>query len=271
MIRKKIKFFRGESQGSPFCFRKKQNAFSLLEVIMVIALIAVTYALVLPDLTMLESTAVSNKLHRLASDIRSAYDLAVLANKPHRLVFDPIKGDYWIEFTDQENFLLDMKDGGEDLSAEEEQDRREAFEEGFVEYEDIANQEVSVDKFDEPVVFTSPLVMAKNRLMPATWTKVSSSEWKGRSLGPELIIQSMQAEHHASLQQFDQNAENTRFFLYFFPSGYVEKSFFHIYYRTAEDYPDEERVPYTLTTDPYKGVADYQTGRIEVNLADDEA
>ena len=70
-----------------YCFKAKQRAITLLEIMITIALIAGFYALLLPSLS-LTSSQVSDSLSLLSQDIRGAFDTAVLDGKVHRLVFD---------------------------------------------------------------------------------------------------------------------------------------------------------------------------------------
>ena len=98
-----------------------QPGFTLLEILLVIALIAVMYSAGAPLLSNL-TAEIETRFGTLSSDIRSAYDLSVLSGKPYRMVFDFDKGEYWLEETDQRNFFLGDRKLDRDLTEREEKD-----------------------------------------------------------------------------------------------------------------------------------------------------
>src|SRR3989338_11534668 len=65
--------------------RTYTKGFTLLELLIVLALIGFVYAVAMPSLTMRTGTQVANALGRLGDDIRSVFDLAILTNMPHRM------------------------------------------------------------------------------------------------------------------------------------------------------------------------------------------
>ena len=58
-----------------------ERGFTLLEIIIVVALIAGVYTFALPQFRIFSGLEVSSTLNRLAVDIRSAWDVAVLTGK----------------------------------------------------------------------------------------------------------------------------------------------------------------------------------------------
>ena len=105
-------------------FRKyiKENleaGFSLIEIILVIAIMGMIYAVALPNLGIISQTESAQKISDLNGDIRAAFDMAVLNGKPYRLAFHFPSGDYWLETTDREHFFLGDAKLERDLSPEE--------------------------------------------------------------------------------------------------------------------------------------------------------
>ena len=231
---------------------------------------ATVYLVAIPNLGLTSTSAVASKLGTLRSDIRGAFDMAVLHRRPYRLVFMLVSGDYWLETTDAEYFKMGDYDRGRDLTEIEEKERLEEFEAQFEEYIDLAGSEINDADNERVIGPQSPLVMAKERLMPAKWVKVSDAEWKKRSLGPELIIQDILTEHHDEKFTFEDLGEEARAILYFLPQGYVERMVMHIAYRGAElTEIDRDEPPYTLTTRPYVGLSDVVVGYEDVGLYED--
>lgn len=243
---------------------------TLIEIIIVISLMAIIYTVALPNFKARSSAEASTKLGQLASDVRGAFDMAVLYRKPHRLVFDFPTGDYWLETTDRAEFYLGDGKLDRDPTSEEEKEAQEAFNEQFKEYEDLAGKEIS-DPDNERVIHpSSPVVQAKDKLKPVKWTKVETREWGKRTIGPYLAFQDIQAEHHRDKQAFAQLGENGQAHLYFFPAGYVERFVAHVAPRKNDHEIDEAATPYTVTTQPYAGTAEVVSGYQDINVAEYE-
>lgn len=234
---------------------------------LVIALIAFVYAVALPNFTFQSSSEVANQLGRFSSGIRSAYDLSVLSGKAHRLVIRLYTGEYWLEATDEKNFKLGSRLLAYDLTPEMEAERQQEFEDRFTEYVDLAGEVIIDDETDEEIPHVSPVLNAKDRLKGASWYKVDSLDWKSRSIGNQLMFTSVQTTHHETPVTVDEHGNKVIAMIYFFPQGKTEKSIIQIYYRLGSGYePDQTREPYTLTIDPYLGVADITNGASDVNV-----
>lgn len=242
------------------------SGFSLLEIIIVVSLIAMAYAIAAPNLGVNTEAEIANKLGRLNSDVRTAYDLTVLSGKPHRIVFSLISGDYWLESTERRDFTVRLANDEKAYSEDEEVYRQEEFEDRFKEYEELAGEAFKDPKTDENIPPVSPVLKAKDKLAPARWHKVSNLEWKDRSLGEELIIRDFRAEHHRAAISLENADEETVAHLYFFPSGYVERAVAHIYNRAGADEPDLEQKPYTFMTHPHRGESSVLVGHEELDV-----
>ncbi len=249
--------------------RHRESGFSLIEVIIVVALIAFVYTVAIPQFSMRSGAETANKLNQLASDIRSAFDQAVLTRKPYRIVFELTSGDYWLEEASSENFYLGSEKADRDLTESEEKEADIAFDTKMQEYQDLAGAAVNDPENDKEIPPTSPILMAKNALKRPKWTPLENMEWGRRSLAPTLIIQDMQAEHHGGKQTMADLGPEGRAMIYFFPSGYVQKTVLHLAYRKGDTEIDDSQQPYTMTTVPNEGVAETIAGYVEVNVHDD--
>lgn len=246
-----------------------QSAFSLIEIIIVVALIAFVYTVALPQLNQRTGAETANKLNQLASDVRNAYDVSVLNGKPYRLVFMMAAGDYWLEESDRNDVYIGNDKLDRDPTEAEEKDEDVAFDTKFQEYVDLAGQVIVDQDNDKEIPPDSPVVEAKERLRKAKWTRVENLEWSTRTLGPNLMITDMQSEHHGHKQDFSELGAEARAMVYFFPSGYVQRAVIHIAYKKDEMVPDETQEPYTVTTDPYEGTAKIISGNVEVDVHQD--
>ncbi|SME95485.1 prepilin-type N-terminal cleavage/methylation domain-containing protein [Pseudobacteriovorax antillogorgiicola] len=243
--------------------------FSLIEVILVIAVVGSVFVMVLPNLGVIGTTEAAGKLSTLSGDIRSAFDLAVLNRKPYRMVFEFNSGDYYLETTDRTDFKIMPESLERELTEDDLRQREEEFNELYEEYKELAGKEVEDEEGETMIPPTSPVLKAFDQLKPPKWTRVNDIEWIGRSLGPYYAIQDMQTEHHARLIRLQEYEDQAVAYLYFFPHGYVERAVIHIGAKLDDYEIDPEEIPYTVTTRPYEGLADVQSGYIEVNIFED--
>ena len=258
-------YLRGKS-FSNFNSASHQAAFTLIEIIIVIALIAGAYTLVVPNLNLQTDTVINNSLGRLTSDVRSAYDLTVLSGKPHRMVFELRSGKYWLEYTDFPNFTLGYPGSERDLTKDEWEEVKAEFEIQFEKYTEISGEAVKDPETDKEIPAVSPVLQAKDKLLGPQWSKVKALEWQNRQLNELLIIKAVKAEHHTEPVDITMSSDNPRAYIYLLPTGYIEKSVIHIYYRGSGDEVDEDQEPYSITTKPHLGVAEIETGLKEVDF-----
>lgn len=246
----------------------EQAGFSLLEIIIVIALMAGLYAIGLPAFESITGKVTIDKLNRFTADVRNAYDRAILTKKNHRFVIEHASGKYWLEVTERKDIFVGRGEVERDPSDFETSRAEEEFAAKMTEYEDLAGEIVNDLDDDREIKPSSPLLKAKDRLASPTWSKVDTPEWGNpRSFGTEMIIMDMQSEHHAIKQSFQDEGLDLRSYIYVFP-GRIQKAVLHIGFREGENGIDSEREPYTMTIDPEMGIAEYVSGYVEVDVLD---
>ncbi len=248
--------------------RQSQLGVTLIEVILVLSLMAFMLVIMAPNIHMSESNEVTAKLGKLSSDIRAAYDSAVLSGQTHRLGFDLGKGVYWLEVTEAKNVRLGVSELERELTPEEEAERAEKFEREFERYEDLAEKPVSDPDTGKDIVVESPVTNAKDALMGPKWKEVSSGEWGIRELGDHLMIKALKAYHHQKPISLDDSGDKAIAYIYVFPSGYIEPFYIHIGYRNKDGSFNDQKSPYTITANSYEGYAEVKDGFEEVALAD---
>ena len=240
-----------------------ERGFTLLEIIIVVALIAGVYTFALPQFRIFSGLEVSSTLNRLAVDIRSAWDVAVLTGKVHRMVFEVGGGDYWLEVADRNDVFMSVEGLDRDLNKEEEEEARLAFEENFKNYEDMMGNPLFDPDEEKEIIPITPLTASKERLQRTQWTMVKNLEWQKRTLLPMLSVQAMQAEHHVRKQSSEDGEGTVQAFLYFFPDGYVEAAVIQLAVMQDETTVDRSVPPYTVRTNSYEGTAEVISGREE--------
>ena len=249
--------------------RKGQSGFSLIEVIVVIALIAFVYAVAIPQFNLRTGAEVSTKMSQLAGDVRGAYDLAVLTGKAYRIVFKFNSGDYWLEESDRSDFQLPADKIDREMSESEEKDEHTAFDARFQQFTELAGPSVADPKGDKEIPPASPLLSAKSRLRLPSWSRVEGTEWGSRSIGPYLMIKDMQCEHHGHKLDLGELGADAHAMLYFFPKGYVERAVIHVAFKKSDMVIDESQEPYTIVTNPFEGTAEVLPGYRDIDVHQD--
>jgi len=256
--------FSSQNKANP---KDNNSGMTLIEIMIVMAIIAVTLVVVAPQLSVQTGTDAATKLSRLQADIKAAYDLALLNRQTFRFVFEFESGDYHLEIADRSNVILSDEKLNCDPSQEQEKDALGAFEQQFKEFKEIAGEGVHHPDGDKKIPETSPVLKAEDKLAPPKWEPISDMELGGtRSLGPNLFIYEMQAEHHANKQMVAELPEKARGFLYVFPDGRVENGYLKIAYKKGEKEIDETQVPYVLKIDSFTGTTTLISGNDEVQL-----
>ena len=244
---------------------KSQNTdsgFTLIEIIVVLALIGAIFGALAPNFSIIPSTRASITLGRLASDVRNAFDVTVLSGKTHRMVFELKSGKYWLEVAGAENFKIDTEKLRYDPSVEDEEEKQATFDELFKKYEDLAGESIFDPETESQIKPESPVLKAKDKLRPTKWTEVDYQEWGVRDLLPTFIISEILVEHLDEVQRIENVPDNARVMLYFFPQGFVERAQLKIAFLNSDEQIDTTKDPYIITTEPYMGTIDV-TGSIE--------
>lgn len=233
---------------------------------------AFMFVVVMPNMSLRTTAEADSNVNKLAADVRAVFDTAVLLGKPHRMVFNLMSGEYWVEASDRSDFFMGNEKSPRDLTEEEERDEIEGFDQVFKEYEDLAGEAIADSGDDKEIPASSPVILAKEKLRKPKWHRVTSLEWRNRSVGPVLIFKGIQAEHHSGIQSFVELGDRARAMIYFFPSGYAEKAVLYLSFRKGDFDFDEKIAPYRLVVDSYTGTAEVSSSTEEVDInADDRS
>jgi prepilin-type N-terminal cleavage/methylation domain-containing protein len=84
---------------------RRDAAFTLIEIMIVIGLIGLVMTLALPGIGLALKENLNNASRELATLIRAAHDESVLKGAVYRVVFDIDKGQYWVEVGDRDYLL----------------------------------------------------------------------------------------------------------------------------------------------------------------------
>jgi prepilin-type N-terminal cleavage/methylation domain-containing protein len=99
---------------------KPKNGFSLIEILVTLAIIAFVSALVIPNTTSVFRASLDSFARKSVNQFREARDYAILMNRVVKIQFDLDKQTYWVEDAPA-NFLLPKKRERDDDELSEEE------------------------------------------------------------------------------------------------------------------------------------------------------
>lgn len=91
---------------------KKDRGFSLIEMLVVVAILAVITMTALPSISSYFKISMSAAGREMATTIKEAYNATAITGKIHRLVYDLKENQYWVE-SGPPTALLDTKESKE--------------------------------------------------------------------------------------------------------------------------------------------------------------
>lgn len=212
------------------CLRSTEG-FTLFELIIAVAIVALIMGLVISGMDRYLETHMKQTSNKLASTIRYLYNKSVTEGLYMRLVFDLNEQSYWVEAT-RDPFLLTMEDRTKtnkkaEGKKEEEEKSEEAKAEEAAAEETIGEQQLSGR-------------IPKLEIKKPAFSQVESYLLRATKLPDDVFFKDVITEHNPSPQEGGEATIN------FFPNGYVEHAIVNL-----RDEGDE--VHYSLETNPITG------------------
>lgn len=89
--------------------RKSEQGFSLVELMVVVALMALIGTMAIPSVSNVFKISLGSTTRDIATTVRYTYNAAMMTKKVHRLVYDLKTHQYWVEVGPQ-NMLMDTEE-----------------------------------------------------------------------------------------------------------------------------------------------------------------
>ena len=182
--------------------RKNLRAFTLLELVIVITILALTATFVLPNISAIFGLGMKGACIEVGEMIRYTYNQAVIKNKVFRIVYDLENETYWIEY-------------GEPI---EEEKKKEGEGE-----EEAKKEEENEEEKESRIAIRASFSMYEDE----------SSTFEKESLPTGISFHGIYTEHSGKV------IKEGKEFVLFFPNGSCEKTFVYLEDRNERIYTIE--------------------------------
>ena len=167
----------------------KQNGFSLLEIILVLALIGGIASVILPNLRVTIDSQMSVSIKNLSSQIHGAYDNAIFSGRMQRMIINIKTGEFWVEEAPMDY------NGRPPLIDEAKNTLMESNKKTFLDMLDEkqkndSNRQSPYSSDDNPIYYSirSIPVVQRKVLLPVKWNEVSDSVISKQSLSGNVVF-----------------------------------------------------------------------------------
>lgn len=262
--------------------------FTLLEIIIVLAIIGSVAAVILPNLHFTFESQMSSSLKDLTEQIRNTYDDAVLTGRIHRMVFNTSNGEFWTEIApadfqgrapsmdskdkEQEIFFKDnIKKLQESLDEEENQEGKRRVPTDLKNTEENTADSQSGEAAQKNVVLPkfyslrSIVALQKKALESPSWDEVSDALIsKKRLIGSVVFVQIFSETSHDKIKYNEQDPKSSpRALVYFMPDGSLTNVTFHMGILDKAGGVSVLDQRYTVVVNPLTGQSELSQGFLD--------
>lgn len=225
--------------------RSSQRGFTLIEVMIVIALVVLVTVLSAVSLRSFANTDLRNTASRMAGAIRYLFDRASTTGKVHRLVLDFEEGKYWAEVT-EDSFIM--------AAGRETEESRQRL------AEKIAKEEEAKRRAEEHEATFGTQIPAKYLPKPFMPQRAKFNAMGEMAVKP-VTLKSTVLLNDIYTPRLDEPLAAGRGYLYFFPLGMTEAATIHLSDKKHETF-------YTLVVHPLTGRVVIKNAYLDANLGE---
>lgn len=231
-----------------------QAGFTLLEIILVLAIFGSVASVILPNIGLTVGSRMSMALRELSGTMRATYDNAVLSGRINRLVVNLKSGEYWVEMAPV-GFSGRPSAQSSDKSATEQ--RLEDSRARLIEDLDKATADTrraGGGNSDRAYGVRSILVAQRGVLKEAKWAEIEDAILTRRRLPTGLLFWSVAVEGMTRALGYNDLRDGDTAFVYFFPWGEANRAQIQLASQAPEGGGLDEKSPKnTLALDALSG------------------
>ena len=252
----------------------QEHGFTLLEIILVLAIVGLMATVVLPNLNVSIDSKASVSITNITSQITATYDDAVFTGRQHRMVFDIKEGTFWTEEAppDYQGRAPLFIDSQEDQVL---QDKKNDFIANLADKMQNNPKRPSLySKEDKPTYYSLRSIpqVQSHVLTPVKWEIVNDATVSKKSLAGGVVFAKFSSalflkplDYHAMINSREEN-EKFYGYIYFFPDGTCTPSSIQIALKNKNNEISNSDLKYTLNLNTLTGQVHLLEGFQDANF-----
>lgn len=256
-------------------YDKSIFGFTLLEIIIVLAIIGALAGVIIPNLHMTFDSQMSSSLKTLTATIHESYNDALFSKRMHRMVLNIKTGEYWVE-----QAPVDFKGRppliqGDSLTSSIKEDAIKSFLDAMNEKtKNQSKREIQTSTSGNPTYYSLRSIpeVQKDVLIPIKWIEVNTSTITKNKLNGDVIfakfisgINSKIVEYKDVKNKID-NDENNFCYIYFLIDGVTTPASLQLAIKNKENDIDDKASKYTVYLNALTGQSSLLEGFQDANF-----
>ncbi len=253
----------------------KQTGFTLLEIIIVLAIIGAIAGVIIPNLHMTFDSQMSSSLKTLTATIHESYNDALFSKRMHRMVLNIKTGEYWVE-----EAPVDFKGRppliqGESLNTSIKEDAIKSFLDTMNEKaKNQSKREIQTSSNSNPTYYSLRSIPEVQRdvLIPIKWIEVNTSTITKNKLNGDVIFAkfvsgiSSKVVEYNDVKNKPDGDENNFCTIYFLIDGVTTPASIQLAIKNKDDEIDDTASKYTVYLNSLTGQSSLLEGFQDANF-----